>query len=69
MDKCSHCAMALDYSFWWLSTASSHRIIALWVHAFRQWNERLTSQLVYVPVVTGDSLRHVEAYKPFLFLC
>ena len=31
-DKCSHCVMGLDYSFRWLSTAPSHRIIALWVH-------------------------------------
>ena len=32
-DKCSHCVMDLDYCFLWLSTAQSHRIIALWVHA------------------------------------
>ena len=28
-DKCSHCAMDLDYCFRWLSTAPSHRIMAL----------------------------------------
>ena len=28
--------MALDYSFRWLSMAPSHRIIALWVHPFKQ---------------------------------
>ena len=33
-DKCSHCAMDLDYCFRWLSPAPSHRIIALWVHPF-----------------------------------
>ena len=33
-DKCSHSAMDLDYCFRWLSTAPSHRIIALWVHPF-----------------------------------
>ena len=33
-DKCSHCAMVLDYSFRWLLTAPSHRTIALWVHPF-----------------------------------
>ena len=33
-DKCSHCAIALDYSFWLLSTAPSHRIIPLWVHPY-----------------------------------
>ena len=31
-DKCTHSAMALDYSFQWVSTGLSHRIIALWVH-------------------------------------
>ena len=31
-DKCSHCAMDLEYCFRWLSMALSHRIIALWVH-------------------------------------
>ena len=34
-EKCSHCAMVLDYCFRWLSTAPSHRIITLWVHPFR----------------------------------
>ena len=33
-DKCYHCAMASDYSFRWLSTAPSYRIIALWVNPF-----------------------------------
>ena len=33
-DKFSHCAMGLDYSFQWLLTAPSHRIIALCVHPF-----------------------------------
>ena len=31
-DKCFHCAMDLDYCFRWLSTAPSHRNIALCVH-------------------------------------
>ena len=31
-NKCSHCAMGLDYSFRWLSTAPLHRIIVQWVH-------------------------------------
>ena len=35
-DKCSHCTMALDYSFHWLSTVLTHRTIALWVHLFTQ---------------------------------
>ena len=34
-DKCSHCAMALDYCFRCLSAAPSNRIIALWVHPLR----------------------------------
>ena len=34
-DKCSHCAMALDYCFRWLLTAPSQRIIAQWVHPFK----------------------------------
>ena len=33
-DKCSHCAMALDYYFRCLSTAPSNRIIALRAHSF-----------------------------------
>ena len=33
-DKCSHCAMALDYSFQLLSMPQSQGIIALWVHTF-----------------------------------
>ena len=34
-NKFSHCAMALDYSFQWLSMAPSQRIIALCVHTLR----------------------------------
>ena len=37
-DKCTHCAMGLDYSFRSVSTAPSHRIIALWVHPLRVSN-------------------------------
>ena len=35
-NKCSHCAMALDYSYRWLLMAPSPRIIALWVHPLTQ---------------------------------
>ena len=45
-DKCSHCAMALDYSFRWLSTAPSQRIIALWVHYFILCDLKLHLKLV-----------------------
>ena len=34
-DKCTQCAMDLDYCFRGLSTAPSHRNITLWVHSFR----------------------------------
>ena len=33
-DKCTHCAMGLDYSFRLISMAPSHRIIAQRVHPF-----------------------------------
>ena len=48
MDKCSHCAMALDYSFRWLSTAPSHRMVALWVHPFTLHQPRHAIITVYV---------------------
>ena len=35
-DKCSRCAMDLDYCFRWLLTVPSHRIIALWVHSLTE---------------------------------
>ena len=34
-DKCSHCAMDLDYCIRWLLMVPSHRIIALWLRRFR----------------------------------
>ena len=34
-DKCSHCAMTLDYCFRLLSTALSHGMITQCVHPFR----------------------------------
>ena len=37
-DRCSHCAMDLDYCFRCLSTVPSHRIIALLVHPVRTSN-------------------------------
>ena len=36
-DKCSHCAMALDYCFQLLSTTRLHRMVAQWVHPLRLW--------------------------------
>ena len=35
-DKCSDCAMALDYSFRRLSTAPLHIIITLWVYPYTE---------------------------------
>ena len=67
-DKCSHCAMDLDYSFRWLSTAPSHRIIALWVHPFSCteatfWGGTLvlSGSQVLTPIQDSDPIRLATA--------
>ena len=58
-DKCSHCAMDLDYCFRWLSPAPSHRIIVLWVHPFRvrMWKGIAMSRVEFMKCPKYMSLR------------
>ena len=61
-DKCSHCAMDLDYCFRWLSTAPSHRIITLWVHPLT-----LTSLLLILrTVIRQGKPRFIKCPHNFL---
>ena len=59
-DKCSHCVIVLDYCFRWLSTAPSHRIIALWVHPLKVW-----LNLHSITKTTQNGHQSTAQFKPF----
>ena len=54
-DKGSHCEMDLDYCFRWLSTAPSHRIIALWVHPLKHTSLSVPLDLCHMVLKTADA--------------
>ena len=65
-DKCSRCAVALDYSFRWLSTAPSQRIIALWVHPLKVVvDQRCTNIKESCPESYSEIGHLVVCYTPY----
>ena len=53
-DKCSHCAIGIDYSFRCLLTAPLHRIIALRVHPLTCLKESKSIFLLHHPTIRAN---------------